>query len=154
MATPRKNPFTKIEGQKKDAPEDGSKKLAGSIGKPDQGSGPKAKKASEIANNEVVINNGESWPMNENGTPLFKAEMSAAELVPTGQYANVTIGPVRLHFLIDPDRKLEEGEHYFDRQARETITAALNEAADIIEGDVVAVQRNLVMENIQNNNEG
>lgn len=91
----------------------------------------------------------ETWPKGSAGTPMIKAEMAASELIPTGQYANVTVGPVRLSFLIDPDRKLSEGEGYFSQEQKDTIAQALNEAAEIVEGDVVAVQRNLVLENLQ-----
>lgn len=80
---------------------------------------------------------------------MMKAEMSVAELIPTGQYANVSIGPARLHFLVDPDRELADGESYFSEEQRAIIAKALNEVCDVIAEDVIAVQRNLVMESIQ-----
>lgn len=126
-------------------------------GKGDKGSRQKADKAADQIDEEVKRisddsqppDAGGSWPVNANGVPLLKAEMSAAELIPTGQYANVTVGPCRIHFLIDPDRPLRDDEGYFTPQQRATIAAALNEAAELVESDVVAVQRNLVLEAMQ-----
>jgi hypothetical protein len=80
---------------------------------------------------------------------MMRAEMSAAELIPTGQYANVSVGPCRVSFLIDPDRELRDDEDYFTPQQKATIAKALNEAAEMVEADVVAVQRNIVMESLQ-----
>jgi hypothetical protein len=79
---------------------------------------------------------------------MVEAEMSCAELIPTGNYANVSIGPARIHFLIDPDRDLESG-NYFTSEQWTNITRALNEAAELVGTDVIAVQRNLVMESMQ-----
>jgi hypothetical protein len=139
MAEERSNPF-----------------LTKTQGKGDKGSRPKAEKASEQANEEAkrVLDDSqppgeEKWPVNANGVPMLKAEMSAAELIPTGQYANVTVGPCRIHFLIDPDRQLRDDESYWTPAQRATIAAALNEAAELVESDVVAVQRNLVLESMQ-----
>lgn len=129
------------------------------LGKGDKGTRSKAEKASEQANKEikraqdVPLDDSASWPRGASGTPMMKAEMSAAELIPTGQYANVSVGPARLHFLIDPDRELRDDEDYFTPAQRATIAKALNESAEIIESDVVAVQRNLVVESMQQQNQ-
>ena len=127
--------------------------LSKTQGKGDKGSRQKTEAASEKANEEAkrVLDDSQegSWPVNANGTPMMKAEMSAAELIPTGQYANVTVGPARIHFLIDPDRTLRDDEDYFTPSQRATISKALNEAAELVEADVVAVQRNLVLESMQ-----
>lgn len=125
------------------------------MGTADKGSRAKAEAAHERANDEVQrgLKNpalpAAGWPVNANGTPLIPAEMAAAELIPTGQYANVSVGPARIHFLIDPDRVLGEGESYFTPEQRETISKAMNEAAELVEVDVIAVQRNLTLESIQ-----
>lgn len=135
MAEERTNPF-----------------LSKAIGKPDTGSRPKAEAAADRAqdqNHDADERQQEGWPVNANGKPMIKAEMSAAELIPTGPYANVSIGPVRMWFLIDPDRKVGPQEPYWTPQERDVIAKAFNEAAEIVEGDVVAVQRNLVVENLQ-----
>jgi hypothetical protein len=127
--------------------------LAKSIGKSDTGSRPKAEAAVKRSEQEERAGEAsrelQEWPRGAGGTPMMKAEMAASELVPTGQYANVVIGPCRVTFLIDPDRNLDEGEAYFTAKQRATVAQALNEMAEIVEGDVVAVQRNIVMENLQ-----
>ena len=114
----------------------------------DKGTRGKAEKASERANEEIQqrVDVPSQEGLNQG---LIYAEMSAAELVPTGQYANVSIGPCRLHFMIDPNKEIPLGESYFSEAQRATIARALNEAAEIVEADVVAVQRNLVMESLQ-----
>lgn len=131
--------------------------LAKTVGKADTKSREKAQKAAERADQEVkralvepsADGHQNGWPTGPSGTPMMHAEMAAAELIPTGQYANVSVGPARLHFLIDPDRELMEGEDYFSPQQKATIAKALNEAAEIVEADVIAVQRNLVLESLQ-----
>lgn len=126
--------------------------LSRTIGLEDKGSRSKADSASNKANKEAVEtenSHDNSWPIGSKGTPMMKAEMSVAELIPTGQYANVSIGPARLHFLVDPDRELADGESYFSEEQRAIIAKALNEVCDVIAEDVIAVQRNLVMESIQ-----
>jgi hypothetical protein len=130
--------------------------LSKTAGKGDKGTRKKAEDASNQANEEIKRVQNEplevsgDWPRGQKGTPMMRAEMSAAELIPTGQYANVSVGPARLHFLIDPDRELRDDEDYFTPQQRATIAKALNEAAEVVESDVVAVQRNIVMESMQN----
>jgi hypothetical protein len=34
-----------------------------------------------------------NWPVDEDGKPLTLISFASAELVPTGNYANVTVGP-------------------------------------------------------------
>lgn len=75
--------------------------------------------------------------------------MSCAELIPTGNYANVSIGPARIRFLIDPERDVDDNGSYFPPEQWANIARALNEAADIVGSDVIAVQRNLVLESMQ-----
>lgn len=129
--------------------------LSKTIGKTDTKSRDKAEKAADRANEEIKRVEGqpmespEGWPTGSKGTPMMKAEMSAAELIPTGNYANVSVGPCRVHFLVDPDRELRDDEDYFTPQQKATIAKALNEAAELVESDVVAVQRNIVMESLQ-----
>lgn len=88
-------------------------------------------------------------PRGVNGQPMMRIVMTASELIPTGQYANVSIGPAQITAWVDQDRQLEDGQSYFDAQQKATIAQALNELAEIVEADVVAVQRNLVMESMQ-----
>lgn len=86
------------------------------------------------------------WPMTPDGRPMAKIEMAASELVPTGQFANIVVGPARLTVFVDPrdPDPLPEDE-------RENIAKATNLVAELVEIDVVAVQRNLVLETMQSN---
>jgi hypothetical protein len=154
MPTPKKKPDADTEATPRTNPF-----ITKSLGQGDQGSRNKAEKAAERADEEIkrvqneplaVTNNVcRAVPRGSKGSPMIQAEMSAAELIPTGQYANVSVGPARLHFWIDPDRELKPGESYFSEEQRDTVTKALNEAAEMVEGDVIAVQRNLVLESMQ-----
>lgn len=75
--------------------------------------------------------------------------MTAAELIPTGQFANVSIGPAQVTTFIDQARVLQEQESFFSDDERATLVQALNELAEIVEGEVVAVQRDLVLSSMQ-----
>ena len=79
----------------------------------------------------------ESWPTVD-GRPLVKIQMQASEIVPTGQYANVSIGPAVITAFIDPENV------GFSDEWKANVAQAVNELAEIVERDVVAVQRNLV----------
>jgi hypothetical protein len=75
--------------------------------------------------------------------------MAASELVPTGQYANVSIGPAQITTFVDMSRRIAEGEGYFSQAELGILSTALNELAEVAERDVIAVQRNIVLESIQ-----
>lgn len=52
-----------------------------------------------------------SWPTDAFGTPMVKITAGAAELVPTVQYGNATIGPVMVErFVPDADEAVLKGE--------------------------------------------
>lgn len=129
--------------------------IAKTAGKADTGSKAKAKAAHERT--EQAVNNyvNAEWPRNEFGKPLIRISMAASELIPTGQYANVSVGPCQITAFIDPDREIgdEQDATYFTLEERATIAQASNELAEIVEGDVVAVQRNIVLESMQQQNE-
>jgi hypothetical protein len=131
---PAENPFMK------EGPSD--------IGKGEQQSRQKAEQAHERSKSlrEDHVDAAE-WPRGVTGAPMVKIAMTAAELLPTGQFANVSIGPAQITAFVDPDRQVEEA--YFSKEQRDTLALALNELAEIVEGDVIAVQRNLVQESIQ-----
>lgn len=112
------------------------------IGKSDTKSREKASNANRRAN--ALASQETTWPVNENGQPLAKLTMSAAELCPTGQYANVSIGPAQITIFVDPTKKDQ-----WENDELENVAKALNELAAVIEQDVVAVQRALVMQNLQ-----
>lgn len=147
----------KPDAEKKDetaAPRTDPRQTA-TMGEADKGSRAKAENASARANDEIKrqearpVRSPVGWPVGSAGSPMIMAEISAAELVPTGQYANVSVGPARLHFLIDPDREIAEDESYFTSEQRAVMSQALNEAAEIVESDVIAVQRSLVLNSLQ-----
>lgn len=121
--------------------------IAKSVGKPDQQSKQKAGNAMAQAEKARATVDSDSWPRGANGQPMMKITMTAAELIPTGQYANVSVGPAQVTAFIDTERSADDG--YFSKEERTTMATALNELAEIVEGDVVAVQRNLVMESMQ-----
>jgi hypothetical protein len=122
--------------------------IAKSVGKPDQQSKQKAGNAMAQAEKVRATVDSDSWPRGTNGQPMMKITMTAAELIPTGQYANVSVGPAQVTAFIDTERSVGD-EGYFSSEERSTMAKALNELAEIVEGDVVAVQRNLVMESMQ-----
>jgi hypothetical protein len=115
-------------------------------GKADTQSRAKADNAAKQAEAQQVE---AAWPMGVNGRPMARIEFSAAELVPTGQYANVSIGPARITAFVDLSRVTEDDEPYFSDAERWNLTKAVNELAELVERDVIAVQRNLVLESIQ-----
>lgn len=120
-------------------------RMAGSIGDADTQSRAKAetaKKRTSEAQGQVEADS--DWPQSSQGKPLVKISMTAAELVPTGQYANVSVGPAQITAFVDPDE-----EDFFDESQRSNLAKSLNALAEIVESDVIAVQRNLVMESIQ-----
>lgn len=129
MAADRTNPF-----------------LAKTSGKPDTKSRAKAQQAHDRA--KAHLPNEDEIPRGVSGQPMMKISMTASELIPTGQYANVSVGPAQITAWIDPARALDDNP-YFSEAERATIAQALNELAEIVEGDVVAVQRNIVMESLQ-----
>jgi len=111
---------------------------AKTLGKPDTRSRGKAEAAKERNMQEA-----EGWPTVD-GRPMVKIQMQASELVPTGQYANVAIGPAVITAFIDPENK-----NGFTDEWKENVATAVNELAEIVERDVVAVQRNLVHLSLQ-----
>lgn len=120
---------------------------AKSMGEPDVKSGNKAKAAADRTEEQARTADSESWPRGVTGQPMVKILMTASELIPTGQYANVSVGPAQITAFVDQDRA-QEGAYFSDEQ-RETLAKALNELAEIVEADVIAVQRNLVLESLQ-----
>lgn len=117
---------------------------AKSMGNADTQSRTKAEVASKQATSQQAVVEGDGWPRTSDGRPMVKLTMTASELIPTGQYANVSVGPCQITAFVDP-----EAPSPFTEAQRENMAAALNQLAEIVEGDVVSVQRNLVMESIQ-----
>jgi hypothetical protein len=119
------------------------------LGKSDSGSRAKAETAEKRA---VSVQADEVIPRGIDGKPMAKIEFSASELIPTGQYANVTVGPVRITAYIDLARNDDEGLPYFTEQEKDTLIKAANELAEMTEVNIIGIQRGLVLESLQQDN--
>jgi len=69
------------------------------------GEGPALKAAREHGDKNAV---DLEIPIGANGMPLIKISCAAAELIPTMQYANVTIGPVVVHRYVEDTGDLKD----------------------------------------------
>jgi len=115
------------------------------VGAADTKSNAKAKAAAARTENQVEHHtDAGEIPMNANGKPMVKIAMVASELIPTGQFANISVGPAQITAYIDPDNP--EG---FSETERENIANSLNQLAEIVEVDVIAVQRALILASMQ-----
>lgn len=117
-------------------------------GTPDVQSRAKAETAAN-RNTAQQPDSDQSWPRGISGRPMAKIEYSASELVPTGQYANVSVGPARITTFVDLDIKTDPEDGIFSKRELQILTQAANELAEIVEANVVAVQRSLVLESLQ-----
>jgi len=115
-----------------------NEELGKTIGNGDKKSRSKAEAAKERNQHEA-----DGWPTVE-GRPLVKIQMQASEIIPTGQYANVAVGPAVITAFIDPHN--EDG---FSEDWKENVTKAVNQLAELVERDVIGVQRNLVLMSLQ-----
>ena len=78
-----------------------------------------------------------SWPVASDGTPLLQISVTASELIPTGEYANVTVGPVTVtRFIQDPEDD-------------DALAEELNNLAEVVEIKCISEQRELVLESLQ-----
>ena len=120
-------------------------RVAKTMGTRDTKSRSKAKAASQRADTaqQEQVDAG-TWPRNADGVPMAKIEFSAAELIPNGQYANVSVGPAKATVFVD----LDSDQPFSDTQ-KENLAKSLNELADLLSVDVIGVQRNLVHESLQ-----
>lgn len=141
---PRANPAASKPSAAKAEPKRANPLQSKTMGEPDTKSREKAERAAKQSVKQQEVVEGDGWPRTADGRPMIKITMTASELIPTGQYANVSVGPCQITAFIDP----EQTPSFSDEQ-RENMAAALNQLADVVEGDVVAVQRNLIMESIQ-----
>lgn len=128
--------------------ESGAIRRLPSPGTPDSQSRSKADKAAD-RNVAQQPDTDQSWPRGIRGRPMAKIEFSASELIPTGQYANVAVGPARITAFVDLDHKGDPEDGIFSKQELQILAQASNELAETVEGSVVAVQRNLVLESLQ-----
>ncbi len=116
------------------------------VGTPDTKSRSKAEGAHNRMVDQVEAANP-AWPLTSDGRPMSRIEMAASELVPTGQYANVSVGPARITMFVDLNR--ETNGSFFSEQERANMVKSLNELAEVVEHDVIAVQRSIVLDSMQ-----
>lgn len=83
-------------------------------------------------------------PMTSDGRPLSKITVAGAELIPHGQFANISCGPAMFEIWVDP---LDE-EPVSDELAAGLAKAA-NKVFDALYGDVLSVQRALIQQAIE-----
>lgn len=117
-------------------------------GTPDTQSRAKADRAAD-RNAAQQPDTDQSWPRGIRGRPMAKIEFSASELIPTGQYANVAVGPARITAFVDLDHKGDPEDGIFSQRELQILAQAANELAETVEANVVGVQRNLVLESLQ-----
>jgi hypothetical protein len=82
-------------------------------------------------------------PLTADGRPLAKITVAGAELIPHGQFANISCGPAMFEIWVDP---LDE-EPVSDEMAS-GIAKAANKVFDALYGDVLSVQRALIQKAI------
>lgn len=73
------------------------------------------------------------WPVDGDGKPMAQISFTASELIPTGDFANVVVGPVTVTKFVQDD----------------DLAKHVNELAEIVEVDCLAEQRELVLETLQ-----
>jgi hypothetical protein len=120
--------------------------VAETLAEPQQQSGPKAKAAVESANRSTrTADPSEAGPvLAPSGQPYARVLATASDLIPTGDYANVTIGPAQIMMWVDPGDPNGVSQETLDNLAR-----VLNQLTETVSVDVVGVQRTLVIEGLQ-----
>lgn len=100
---------------------------------------PPAKRGAAVARkgDRKSVDMSGSWPVDADGVPLLQISFTASELIPTGDYANVTVGPVTVtKFIPDP-------------QDDDALAEELNGLAEVVEAKCISEQRELVLESLQ-----
>lgn len=129
-----------------------SRRIARTAGTPEKQSRQKAEAAKDRSNE--VNKTGDpteqtAVPLTADGRPMVRILATSAELIPTGQFANVSVGPAQIIAYIDP-----RNPKPFTDEELENIAKAVNVLSELVEVDVVGVQRTLVLENLQENVSG
>lgn len=78
------------------------------------------------------------WPVDaDTGLPLVQISFTASELIPTGEYANVCVGPVTVtKFIRDPEDDDE-------------LVEEMNNLAELVEAGCISEQRENVLKSLQ-----
>jgi len=103
---------------------------------------PQAETAAAVTNKNNSDPDG--VPLTSAGKPMVKIMMTASELVPTGQFANIMVGPAQITMYVDPDDPNGISDAH-----KENLAASMNDLAEVVEADVVAAQRDIVLETMQ-----
>lgn len=73
------------------------------------------------------------WFVDADGNPMAQISVTASELIPTGQFANVVVGPVTVTKFVE-DKNLSD---------------QINDLAEMVEADCIAEQRVIVLASLQ-----
>jgi hypothetical protein len=119
------------------------------LAKPNTKSGQKAKQAADRTQQMVDVaanpkESAEEAPVFGPNGPLTKLTFAAAELIPTGDFANVSLGPVVATVWIDP-----LADDPIPQATLDGIAQAGNKLAETVLRDVCGVQRNIILEALQ-----
>jgi len=120
--------------------------VTASLAAPAEKTGPKAKATAENASAQATA----ADPMEDrpthapSGLPYVKVVATASDLIPTGDWANTTVGPVQFTAWLDPGNPDPLPQDQLDNLAK-----AANKLFETAQLDVVAVQRTLVLESLQ-----
>lgn len=128
-----------------------SRRIARTAGTPEKQSRQKAEFSKDRSNevNKTAEPGEFGVPLTADGRPMVRILATAAELIPTGQFANVSVGPAQIVAYIDP----RNPEPFTDKEL-ENIAKAVNTLTELAGVDVIGVQRTLVLESLQENVSG
>lgn len=76
------------------------------------------------------------WPVDKDGQPMAQISVTASELIPTGQFANVVVGPVTVTKFVEDKSDAD-------------LAKQINGLAEVVEVDCLSEQRELVLESLQ-----
>lgn len=85
-----------------------------------------------------------SPPLTADGRPLAKITVAGAELIPHGQFANISCGPAMFEIWVDP-----LDEEPVSNEVADGLAKAANKVFDALYGDVLSVQRALIQKSIE-----
>lgn len=112
------------------------KKAAKPKSEPAKGASIKSDRARR--NTATVVDATGAVPIDsDTGLPLIQIQFSASELIPTGEYANVVVGPVTVvKWIKDP-------------QDDDELVEELNNLATLVEAGCISEQREIVLQSLQ-----
>lgn len=104
-----------------------------------------AKEAAKSAERQTEISTVEPWPRDEHDEPMFKISVQAQELLGSGlegipDYSSITIGPAKIEGFVSRHKR-----NPFSESDLKNLASALNQLCEVVENDVIAEQRQLVL---------